>query len=232
MTISVSKVPERDLAPLPALRVAEIERVLCVGDVIFTRIGRLPFQQVAQVTDTWTNHVGIVVGFDGSGAVIAESRVPLSCRTPFSSFVRRSMDGRVAVLRLDRPLSDAEVGRLQSAAASRFGKLYDTGFNLRSRRQFCSRFVREVLEDSTGVTVGETETFRELLSRNPESDLRLWKVWYFGRIPWTRTTITPASMYASIRLEVVFDGLLHRVPPSGLERRDLSFQACPPRSSS
>jgi hypothetical protein len=117
------------------------------------------------------------VGFDVGGAVIAESCVPLSRFTRFNNFVRRSAHGRVAVLRLHWPLSDAEIRGLQRATGRRLERLYDTGFNLRSRRQFCSRFVREALQESTGVVLGEVTTFRDLLERNPATDLRLWKAW-------------------------------------------------------
>jgi hypothetical protein len=193
---------------LPTLKRRELEDTLRAGDIVFTRIRWAPFRQIADATDTWTNHVGIVVGFDRAGAVIAESRIPLSRYTRFAHFVRRSAHGRVAVLRLPRPLSDEEIRRLQQATGCRLGRLYDTGFNLRSRRQFCSRFVREVLQESTGVAVGEVMTFRDLLERKPEADLRLWKAWYFGHIPWERATVTPGSLYASSSLEVVFDGTL------------------------
>jgi len=37
-----------------------------------------------------------------------------------------------------------------------------TGFDLHSPGQFCSRFVREVLLEATGVEVGEVETFGAL----------------------------------------------------------------------
>jgi hypothetical protein len=193
---------------LPALSVAELEGTLKEGDIVFTRIRWTPFRQLAAATLTWTNHVGIVVGFDGIGAVIAESRIPLSRRTRFARFVRRSAQGRVAVLRLREPLSDEDIRRLRVAARHRLGRIYDTGFNLASRRQFCSRFVREVLQESLGVAVGEVMTFRDLLERNPEADLRLWKVWYFGAIPWKRTTVTPESLYVSPSLTTVFDGEL------------------------
>jgi hypothetical protein len=195
---------------LPTLRQRELEGALRTGDIVFTRIPWAPFRQIADVTGTWTNHVGIVVGFDAVGALVAESRVPFSRRTRFTNFVRRSAQGRVAVLRLLQPLSDEEIQRLRRATGSRLGRLYDTGFNLRSRRQFCSRFVREVLQESTGVVIGEATTFRGLLERKPAADLRLWKVWYFGRIPWERATVTPESLYASPSLKVVFDGTLHR----------------------
>src|ERR1700722_15130106 len=92
---------------LPVLKLRELEGLLREGDVVFTRIPHAPFTQIADATGTWTNHVGIVVGFSRFGAVIAESRVPLSCRTLFSFFARRSAQGRVAVLRPHRALSEA-----------------------------------------------------------------------------------------------------------------------------
>lgn len=187
----------------------ELESALCIGDLVFTRIARTPFRQIADVSGTWTNHVGVVVGFGRSGAMVAESRVPLSCQSRFSRFVRRSAQGRVAVLRLPGPLTEREIARLQRAVARRLGRMYDTGFNLRSdRRQFCSRFVREVLQEAAGADLGEVTTFADLLAQNPGVDLRLWRAWYFGKIPWKRTTVTPASLYRSPALTVVFDGRL------------------------
>jgi hypothetical protein len=210
--------------PLPVLKLRELEGLLREGDVVFTRIPHAPFTQIAEATGSWTNHVGIVVGFNRFGAVIAESRVPLSCRTLFSFFARRSAQGRVAVLRPHRTLSDAEIWRLQTAVRRRLGRIYDTGFNIRSRRQFCSRFVREVLQESAGIEIGRIETLRDLLARNPRADLRLWKLWYFGHIPWERATVTPASLYASPALHVVFDGVtgrrrVARRPDAGFSRR-------------
>ena len=69
---------------LPTLKIRELEDVLREGDVIFTRIPGTPFRQLADVTRTWTNHVGVVVGFNRFGAVVAESRIPVSCRTSFA----------------------------------------------------------------------------------------------------------------------------------------------------
>jgi hypothetical protein len=197
-------------------QITELESGLRVGDIVFTRIGNPPFTQIAAATGTWTNHVGIVVGFNWLGAIVAESRVPLSRRTRFRRFVQRSADGRVAILRLPRTLTEEEAELLRRSMRRRLGRLYDTGFDLRSRRQFCSRFVREVLQESTGEAIGEVQTFRALLERNPAADLRLWKMWYFGRIPWDRTTVTPESLYTSHSLRTVFDGtvaLNRRGPP-------------------
>jgi len=179
---------------------------LQVGDVVFIRIPFLPFRKVADTTTTWTNHVGIVVDVSGSEPMIAESKVPFSAATTWTRFTRRSDSGRVALARLKGGLNGDQRRLLAQAAAKRYGILYDTGFNLHSRRQFCSRYVREVLDEATGVKLGEVENFAALLQRNPQADQKFWRVWYFGAIPWQRETVTPASLLRDGSLDVYFDG--------------------------
>jgi hypothetical protein len=193
---------------LPTRTRSELASTLRVGDLVFIRIPFPPFTTIASATGTWTNHVGIVVEFNRSGPLIAESRIPLSRRTTLRTYVRRSQDGRVAVLRLPRHLTSQEAQRLRAAAYVRLGRLYDTGFNIDSHRQFCSRFVHEVLNEACGESLGQISTLSALLARRPDTDLRLWKLWYFGRIPWARRTITPASLYFDPTLQVAFDGKL------------------------
>jgi hypothetical protein len=177
-----------------------------VGDVVFIRIPKPPFTKVADTTSSWTNHVGIVSDVSGKEPVIAESRVPVSGETSWSKFVQRSDKGRVAVTRLPVPLDAQQQHKLRDAVAARQGIMYDTGFDLRSKRQFCSRYVREVLDEAVGVKLGEVEDFSTLLKRNPQADQAFWKVWYFGNIPWQRETVTPASLLNDGRMRVVFDG--------------------------
>ncbi|KAF7600772.1 MAG: hypothetical protein CGU28_10350 [Candidatus Dactylopiibacterium carminicum] len=174
-----------------------------IGDLIFIHVTPLPFEKVSQATGSWTNHVGIVVDVVEGEPVVAESTFPRSKMTRFSAFVARSAEGRYAVRRLNAPLDDTMRQGLLEASRKRMGIFYDTGFNLDSSRQFCSRFVHEVLQEAIGVQVGESETFRELLARNPETELGFWRAWYFGFIPWERTTITPASLYHSPTLITV-----------------------------
>jgi hypothetical protein len=184
----------------------QLGRQLEVGDVVFIRIPRAPFTKVADATSSWTNHVGIVSDVSGKEPVIAESRVPLSGATSWSKFVQRSDNGRVAITRSLVTLDPQQQARLRKAITARSGILYDTGFDLNSQRQFCSRFVREVMAEATGVELGEVEDFAALLRRNPQADQEFWRVWYFGNIPWQRRTVTPASLLKDGRMRVVFDG--------------------------
>lgn len=179
---------------------------LQVGDLVFIRARARPFREVAAATGSWTNHVGIVVRQSGRDTWVAESRMPWSRTTRLQRFLARSEGGRVAVARLHAPLDAAQRQRLQAAVRQRSGVLYDTGFNLHSRRQFCSRFVREVLGDATGIEVGEVQSFAQLFAHRPQAALAFWQLWYFGRIPWARETVTPASVLRSPALQITFDG--------------------------
>jgi len=195
-------------APAPAVEpVTALAASLQVGDIVFTRIGAYPFRKVAEATGTWTNHVGIVLDVSGKEPVIGESRFPFSGSTTLSRFVARSAGGRVAVMRLPEPLTAGQQAALAAAASERAHVFYDTGFDAHSHRQFCSRYVREVLQQATGVEVGRVETFAQLLADAPQADVGFWRAWYFGSIPWQRETVTPASLLRTPGLRLVFDGV-------------------------
>lgn len=197
-----------EVAPALATEpVARLARSLQVGDIVFTRVGAYPFRKVAEATGTWTNHVGIVLDVSGQEPVIGESRFPFSGSTTLSRFVARSAGGRVAVMRLPTPLTRAQQIAIVAAAAQREHVFYDTGFDASSHRQFCSRYVREVLQQGAGVEVGRVQTFRQLLADAPRADVGFWRVWYFGSIPWQRETVTPASVLHTPGLRTVFDGV-------------------------
>jgi len=186
---------------------SDLARSLRVGDIVFTRIGAYPFRKVAEATGTWTNHVGIVLDVSGAEPIIGESRFPFSGSTTLSRFVARSTGSRVAVMRLPTPLTPAQQGAIGVAAVQRQHVFYDTGFDAHSHRQFCSRYVREVLQQAAGVDVGQVETFKQLLASAPQADVGFWRAWYFGSIPWQRETVTPASVLHTPGLQTVFDGV-------------------------
>jgi len=189
-----------------AMDLDTLARQLRIGDVVFIQVSAYPFQKVSEATRSWTNHVGIVVDAGQDDPLIAESTFPLSRQTRFSSFVARSVAGRVAVSRLRAELTPLQQAQIRASASRRLGVFYDTGFDLHSRREFCSRFVREVIQEATGIQAGEVTRFDALLHRNPDTGLGFWRVWYFGHIPWSRETVTPASLLESDALTPVFDG--------------------------
>ncbi len=204
MALHCFNVQSQAAEPLARVNVQQLAKRLRVGDIVFIRVDILPFRKIAHDTGSWTNHVGIVTDISGAEPIIAESTFPVSRFTPFSKFVKRSQAGRVAVSRLNTPLTQTQQGALKLAALKRLGIFYDTGFNLHSHRQFCSRYVREVIAESTGMQIGDTENFTALFAKNPNADLVFWRIWYFGRIPWKRETVTPASLQRSKDIHVIF----------------------------
>lgn len=195
------------VASVTATTITSLAAHASVGDIVFIRVTARPFLEVAAATRSWTNHVGIVVDVSGAEPLIGESTFPFSRTTTLSKFIARSEDGRVAVARIKAPLSPEQQQGISLAAGKRKGVFYDTGFDVHSQRQFCSRYVREVLNEATGISVGELVSFKTLLTRNPDTNIGFWKMWYFGRIPWERETVTPASLLQSEKVVLVFDGV-------------------------
>jgi hypothetical protein len=194
--------------PLATATVGDLAEFLKVGDLVFIHMPALPFRRISVATQCWTNHVGIVVDVSGGQPKVAESKIPLSGTTTLHRFIARSDGRRAAVARLKEPLSPEQEQAVLRSARSRTPIFYDIGFDMLSHRQFCSRFVREVLHDATGMLIGDVESFLTLFERNPQVDLRFWRIWFLGRIPWERRTVTPASLLASPHLWTVFDGVV------------------------
>lgn len=186
--------------------ITEIAAALKIGDLVFIRVPIKPFREVAAVTGTWTNHVGVVANIPGEEPLIGESTFPFSRTTRFSKFVAKSEQGLVAVSRLKFDLSSHQNQLVQNAVKKRKGIFYDTGFDLYSNKQFCSRYVVDVIKESTGIVIGKIEPFYELFYRNPGANVKFWKWWFLGRIPWDRKTITPASLLNSTELKSIFHG--------------------------
>lgn len=175
-----------------------------VGDIIFTSIGTTLFRQIASASLCWSNHVGLIIGHNGQDYLVAESRVPLSTVTTLTRFIQRSAGQRYGVRRLTHHLTDEQKAALVAEVPSRLNKFYHTGFDYHSSRQFCSKFVFDIYQSALSINVGEIETFKDLLSKNPEAKLNFWKLWFIGHIPWERATVTPTSLWSHPQLELIY----------------------------
>ena len=176
-----------------------------VGDVVFTRIGGPIFSRVAATTQSWTSHVGIIVDDTQGNLIVAESGIPVVRKTPLRRFLDRSEDGQFSIRRLTTPPNEYQKRVMLSAADRQLGTFYSLGFDLEGSGTFCSKFVHDIVFESTQMNLGRVETFDHLLHANPDAPLGFWKMWFFGSIPWERTTITPASELVSPLLKVVID---------------------------
>ena len=189
------------------MNIESIVSKLKEGDVIFTSIPNHLYQCVERASNSPTSHVGLVFKCE-SKWLVAESRIPFSCYTPLEDFIARSKDGCYAIKRIKGGLSKTDTEALKVQCEQQMGQLYHLGFKYQSKRQFCSKFVYDAYKTALGLDVGRLETFTELLARNPTVSTKFWRLWYLGRIPWKRITITPASQFSDQKLITVVEHLL------------------------
>lgn len=176
-----------------------------VGDIVFTCVAAFLFQSISRASLCWSNHVGIIVGHNGNDYLVAESCVPLSKTTTLTKFVRRSQHQHYAIRRLTTPLTEQQKLAICEQVPPRLNILYHTGFKFDSKRQFCSKFVYEIYRDALQIELGKIETFNDLINANPNAKLTFWKLWFFGKIPWHRKTVTPASLWFCPKLTTIYD---------------------------
>lgn len=173
------------------------------GDIVFIAIKSPLYRKIAETCGSWDSHVGIIFRNADGTLVVAESRVPFAGYTPLDRFLARSAGGTFAIRRLRGGLTARQADKLRGECDRRMGRIYHLGFDFDANREFCSKFVYGAFLDALGIEVGKVETFRDLLSRNPEAPLRFWRAWFFGLIPWRRRTVTPTSQLRSPLLEAV-----------------------------
>lgn len=182
-----------------------VECLLQAGDILFTSIPNFLYRRVAQATGSLASHVGIAFHDPDAGWLVAESAVPIVKYTPLADFIARSDRGWLVVRRLRGGLSAAQVEALRRECDAHMGKLYHLGFHFFSSRQFCSKFVYEAYLAAVGIEIGTLESFRTLLNYQPGTPLTFWRLWFLGRIPWSRFTVTPASQISSDKLETIWE---------------------------
>lgn len=201
-------------ANTPQIRCDQIpQNDLQVGDLIFSEIDNFLYRRVARASGGWVSHVGIIHQDADKNWVVYESRPPLSVRTPLCDFVERNSEGRIALSRLNdrKIIGPLQEKQMQESAERRLKKRYDLWFNYDSRKStFCSKFVDAVFKESIGIDVGSIEALDRLFKNIENSatavgDVKFWKTWFFGRIPWKQRTLSPQSQLEDPDFHVWFD---------------------------
>ena len=83
------------------------------GDLIFIRISNPIFRRVAETTDSWETHVGILFSGTNGTWQVAESTFPFSRFSSLNRFINRSEHGRFCILRYKGGLTPEEKPRNQ-----------------------------------------------------------------------------------------------------------------------
>jgi len=177
----------------PVMNADALSLLLRDGDLVFISVINPLFKHVASATHSRATHVGIAFFDETRGWLIAESTVPFAKFTPLHKYLRRSHDRWVAVKRVHQDLNADQVTSLRRVSEKHMGRIYDFGFNYDSKKLFCSKFVFDVYRETLGLEIGSIQSFENLLQPETNQSLAFWKFWFFGAIPWSRRTVTPAS---------------------------------------
>src|ERR1700730_13569756 len=92
---------------------------LQIGDIVFIRVANFLYRRVAQATQSWTSHVGMIAERQGSEWIVAESAVPRRRTCPLLRFLNRSEGGQYAIKRLKTALDAGAFERLRAEAGRR-----------------------------------------------------------------------------------------------------------------
>lgn len=123
------------------------------GDLVFQTSRSQQSAWLQVVTHSRYTHVGLVIDVDGSLAVI-EAVQPVQI-VPLEAWIRRGVEGHVAIRRPTTPLTEAQTDALEAAARTHLGKSYDLAFSWDDDRIYCTELVAKAYQDALGWTLGE-----------------------------------------------------------------------------
>lgn len=175
------------------------------GDIIFLDSNNFLHKRVAEATGSHTSHAAIIFRNGDGEWMVYESTFPRSKKTPLTRYLRKTIGARFCVCRLQSPLSAQDLDTLRQSAERRLGRLYGFGFDLDSAFLFGAKFVYQVFAEALSIELGQVQTFRQIREQNRDFSLLFWRLWFLGRIPWGRRTVTPRSQSKDPQLHTVFE---------------------------
>jgi hypothetical protein len=167
------------------------------GDVVFQTSRSRQSKPIQVATHSPLSHVGLVE-VTPQGVYVVEAIQPVK-RTPFARWKARGVAGRLLVLR-PTGLDDAAKARAVAEAKRHLGKPYDSLFGWGDEAMYCSELVRKAYAAGAGVEYGKMERLGDLDVAGLKREIAQR---YRGPVPTDLELVTPASLAADARLEVV-----------------------------
>ncbi|RKG72316.1 YiiX/YebB-like N1pC/P60 family cysteine hydrolase [Corallococcus terminator] len=167
------------------------------GDVVFQTSGSRQSKAIQVATHSPLSHVGLVE-VTQEGVFVVEAVQPVK-RTPFEKWKARGVKGRLLVLRPTGVEASAKE-RVVAEAKRHLGKPYDALFGWGDEAMYCSELVRKAYAAGAGVEYGKMEKLGTLDVAGLQREI---SERYRGPMPVDLELVTPASLAADSRLEVV-----------------------------
>jgi hypothetical protein len=177
------------------------------GDLVFQESRSSQSAAVALATGSRLTHMGVVL-VDHGLPMVLEAVEPIRL-TPFDTWRRRGVGGRVQVRRLadaDLRLTPEATARLRALGRSWLGRRYDPTFRWSDDRLYCSELAWKLYDRALGVRLGRLQRAGDLALGSPEVRRTIRE--RFGRdgLDPAEPVITPQAIFDDPGLVVVEGG--------------------------
>lgn len=182
------------------------------GDVVFIQRKNPLNRMLSKITGLWATHPALILE-KNKRLMVAESIGPKSKWTELCDFISQGEGQKFSIKRVRHLDVDSELSKNLTASAERkMGIPYDYTFRLSSEKQFCSKLVYQVYNETTGIVLGELKNFRTLFDdyrQNSRSAIWFLEVMIYFKnelaVPWDSLTISPASQYLDPQLDTIIE---------------------------
>ncbi len=174
------------------------------GDIVFQISQSRQSLAIQLATKSKYSHMGIVYLQDGDPYVF-EAVQPVKT-TPLNEWVARGQDGHFVAKRLSNSsdlLTSNTLTRMKEIGREFEGKDYDLYFEWSDESIYCSELVWKIYNRALSISIGELKTMSDFDLSDPVVKQNIEKRWG-DSIPLDETVISPASMFNSELLELVF----------------------------
>jgi hypothetical protein len=174
-----------------------LEGRLETGDLVFHTSRSRQSVAIQEATESPLSHVGLVE-VTPRGVYVVEAVQPVQ-RVPFAKWKARGVGGHLLVLRPAGLTAQQRAGAV-AEAKRHLGKPYDWHFGWGDEAMYCSELAHKAYAKAAGVAYGKLERLETLKVKalGPQLEER-----YGGNVPLELELLTPASLAADERLEVV-----------------------------
>ena len=175
------------------------------GDIVFQTSRSAQSEAIQLATESPYSHMGIVYLQDG-GAQVLEAVQPVKL-TPLEEWVKRGENGHFVAKRLvdaDAVLTPEVLQEMQAVGQSLTGKDYDLYFEWSDERVYCSELVWKIFDLGADIEIGSLAKLGSFDLSHPVVRAKVEER-YGGNVPSDEPVISPAAMFDSPLLEVVFE---------------------------
>jgi len=174
------------------------------GDIIFQTSKSSQSKAIQLATNSKYSHMGIIYKIDGQ-LFVYEAVQPVKL-TLLNEWINRGENGYFVIKRLknsDKILTQTTLTKMKQVGEKFKGKNYDLYFEWTDDKIYCSELVWKIYKEGANIEIGELEKLSDFDLKNKIVQQKM-KERYGDNVPMDEKVISPAEMFNSDKLKIVF----------------------------